>query len=306
MFRAVITYKNKSSSNLEKSLIAKTMPFVEGQKKELLGEFNIFEVETRMYKEVVPKFEEVLKNAGDLTYLGGKCVYAASKPEVIIIFEDLTKQGYKTVENWGGSWEIGKKAIEKLAKWHAVSFKMTMDGEQSLQGFFRNGFSDEKINEFPLFKYGFGDFVNMLRNDRELQEFVPKFELLFSGIPMTRSQALFKAFVNGDKANLFVLNHGDFHIKNMMFTERDDGKVDDVLLVDFQMSIWGPAVIDLTYMLYMLLDGASRLTRRNEIIHYYFETFTKTLDNLKYTGEYPKLTGLYKDFITYKDFGELC
>lgn len=304
MFRAVLTYKTKSSTNLKKSLIVKTMPFVEGPKKEILGEFNIFEVETRMYKEVIPQFEEVLKNAGDLTYLGGKCVYAASEPEVIIIFEDLTKQGYKTVENWGGSWEIGKKAVEKLAKWHAVSFKITSDGDKNLQSFLRNGFSDDKIAEFPLFKYGFGDFVNMLRNVPELQQFAPKFETLFSGIPMSRSQALFRAFSNGDKANLFVLNHGDFHIKNMMFTEKDDGKLDDVLLVDFQMSIWGPAVIDLTYMLYMLLDQDSRLTRRNEIIHYYFETFTKTLDNLKYSGEYPKLTDLYKDFITYKDFGE--
>lgn len=89
-----------------------------------------------------------------------------------------------------------------------------------------------------------------------------------------------------------------------MFTETDSGKADDVLLVDFQMCIWAPAVIDLIYMLYMMLNDYDRIHRRKEITHYYFEIFTETLKTSKFTGEYPKLVELYKDFITYKDFGE--
>lgn len=304
MFRAIINYKTKTSKNLEVSLIIKTMPFVDGPKKELLGGFNIFEVETRMYKEVIPKFEKALRNAGDLTQLGGKCVYAAKDPQDVIIFEDLTKQDYRAAKNWGGSWEVGKKAIEKLAKWHAVSFKMVNEGDKSLQTFLNNAFTNDKLGEFPMFKTGFSDFVKILKKEPELQQFAQKFELLLSDNPLSKTQNLFKAFSNGIEANLFVLNHGDFHIKNLMFTEKDDGEVDDVLLVDFQLCIWGPAAIDLIYMLYMMMDEETRLYRRNEIIHYYFEIFTQTLDMLKYSGEYPKLTGLYKDFITFKDFGE--
>ncbi|KAL5291260.1 hypothetical protein ACFFRR_010582 [Megaselia abdita] len=302
MFRAIINYECKNSKNQEKSLIVKTMPFVDGPKKEMLQGMNIFDIEIKMYNEIIPKFQKILKDSGDNTELGGKCLYAATEPQEILIFEDLTKKNYKTVTNWGGSWEVGKKAVEKLAKWHAMSFKMVNDGDDSLQKFNKNGFTDDKIKEVPMFVNGFSDFVKMLKTKPEFEKYAPKFEKLSTEDPISKTQVLFNAFINGDKANLFVLNHGDFHIKNLMFTEKDDGKVDEVLLVDFQLCIWGPAVIDLIYMLYMMMDGESRINRRNEIIHYYFETFTETLKKLKFSGEYPKLTNLYKDFITYKDF----
>lgn len=303
MFRAVINYETKSAKHLEKSLIVKTMPFVDGPKKEMLESMNIFDVEIKMYNEVIPKFEKILNDIGDDTQLSGNCLYAASDPQEILIFEDLTKKHYKTVTNWGGNWEVGKKAIAKLAKWHAMSYKMVNEGDPSLQKFTKNGFNDDKIKEVPMFKYGFRDFVEMLKKHPEFEPYTSRFEKLASNDPISKTQALYNAFVNGDKANLYVLNHGDFHIKNLMFTEKDDGKVDDVLLVDFQLCIWGPAVIDLIYMLYMMMDDESRIHRRNEIIYYYFETLTKTLGQLKFTGDYPKLTDLYKDFITYKDFG---
>ncbi|KAL5291263.1 hypothetical protein ACFFRR_010584 [Megaselia abdita] len=301
MFRAIINYDNKSSKNLEKSLIVKTMPFVDGPKKEMLKKMNIFDIEIKMYSEVIPKFQKMLKEAGDDTELGGKCFYAATEPQDTLIFEDLTKKNYKTVSNWGGSWDVGKKAIEKLAKWHAMSLKMVSDGDQSLQTF-TNGYADDTIREVPMFKYGFSDFVEMMKKKPEFEKYAPKFEKLLKEDPIRKSQTLFKAFVNGDKTNFFVLNHGDFHIKNLMFTEKENGNVDDVLLVDFQLCIWGPAVIDLIYTLYMMINEDDRINRRNEIIHYYFEVFTETLNKLKFSGEYPKLTDLYKDFITYKDF----
>lgn len=305
MFRAVLNYNTKSAKDLEKSLIIKTMPFVDGPKKEMLAGMNMFDVEIKMYKEVIPKFQKMLKDIGDETQLGGKCLYASSEPHEVLVFDDLTKDDYKTITKWGGSWAVGKKAVEKLAKWQAMSFKMVSDGDESMQSFNENGFTNGNMVNAPTFKYGFKNFVDMLKKDPELEQYTSKFEHLLEQDPMNKSIALYKAFVNGDKANLFVLNHGDFHIKNLMFTETESGEVDDVLLVDFQMCIWGPAVIDLTYMLYMMMEEDERLDRRNEIIHYYFETFTETLKKLGFSGEYPKLTDLYKDFLTYKDFGKL-
>ncbi|KAL5290994.1 hypothetical protein ACFFRR_010417 [Megaselia abdita] len=301
MFRAIIKYENNSFTNLEKSLLVKTMPFVDGPKKQMLKSMNIFDVEIKMYNEVIPQFQKLLRDSGDLTEICGKCLYASSEPHETLIFEDLTKNNYKAVTNWGGSWEIGKKAVEKLAKWHALSFKMVNEGDQSLLEFSKNGFTNDFIKEVPKFKNGFRDFVEMLKKHQEFEQYVTKFEKLSKEDPISKAQALYKAFLNGDNANLFVLNHSDFHIKNVMFTEKDE-KVDDVLLLDFQACIWGPAVIDLIYMLYMMLDEESRLTRRYEIIHHYFETFTGTLETLKFSGQFPKLTDLYKDFITYKDF----
>ncbi|KAL5290652.1 hypothetical protein ACFFRR_010174 [Megaselia abdita] len=301
MFRAAINYNTKNEQNLEKSLMIKTMPFVDGPKKEMLEGMNMFDIEIKMYKEVIPKFEKMLKEIGDNTQLSGKCLHSSSEPYEVLVFEDLSKDNYKTVTTWGGNLEISKGAIEKLAKWHALSFKMVSDGNTNLQTFTKNGFTDGNMLETPTFKYGFKNFVDMIKREPELQQYSSKFEKIVSGDPFAESLSVYRAFVRNEKASLFVLNHGDFHIKNLMFKGEDDGKVDDVRLVDFQMCIWGPAVIDLTYMLYMMMDE-ERIPRRQEMIHYYFEIFSDTLKKLKYTGEFPKLADIYKDFITYRNF----
>lgn len=302
MFRAIITYNTKDSINLEKTLIIKTMPFVEGAKKDMLDGMGLFDTEIKMYTSVIPSFHEVLKSVGDNTQLGCKCLYSCSKPQEILIFEDLTKKNYITVDNFTGNWNIAQQAIEKLAKWHAISYKLVKDGNTDLLKFNKGFFGDEKIREIPMFRDGYKLFIDMLKRNTEFAEYVPKFEKLFAKDHITQAQKLFKAVANGSD-NLIVLNHGDFHIKNVMFTEVN-GHVDDVMLIDFQICIWGPAANDLIYMLYTFLDNESRIHRRDEIIYHYFSKFTETLQKLKYTGMFPKLTDLHKDLITYKDFGK--
>ncbi|KAL5279614.1 hypothetical protein ACFFRR_003915 [Megaselia abdita] len=305
IFRALIDYDTKEEKVEQKSLIIKTTPFVEGNQKEFLEGMNLFDTEIKMYNEVIPKFEKILSDEREHRRIGAKCLYASTNPHYALIFEDLGKQNYKTASNWGGSWEIGKIAVEKLAMWHAMSFKLVNEGDQDLQSFSKNVYSEDKLYESPMFKHGFPNFVEMLKKQSDLEIYVSKFEKLLSEDPKSKVKALYNFNINDNKANWVVLNHGDFHIKNLMFLEKVGGKVEDVLLVDYQLSIWGPAVIDLTYLVYTILDDESRITRRNEIIHHYFETFTETLQKIKFNGDFPKLTDLYKDFITYKDLGTL-
>lgn len=264
---------------------------------------NLFDIEIKMYNEVVPKFEKLLDEVLDHKRLGGRCLYAGSDPQYVLVSEDLRKENYHTTSNWGGSWEIGKLAVEKLAMWHAMSYKLHKDGDQSLTVFTKNVYSDDKLYESPMFKYGFSNLVEMLRKDPDLQAYLPKFEQLLSEDPISKMKTVYNFNANDHKASLVVLNHGDFHIKNLVVLKKDEA-VEDVLLVDYQLCIWGPAVIDLTYMLYTMFDDESRLNRRNEIIHHYFDIFTETLRKLKVSGKLPKLTDLYKDFITYKDLGK--
>lgn len=308
MYRALVKYNKKGSSEkLSQSMIIKIMPFAEGSKKEMMEATGIgktlFEVEIDTYSKALPKIEAALRAAGDNTEIVGKCFYTAVEPELILIFEDLTIDNYKAIDKWGGDWELGKKSLEKLAKWHAVTFKSSVEGDEDFKKFNVTLFNDEQALQMPMFRDGFKNFFDMLQSTPEFSEYVPIFEKIMANNPLQKATNIFKAYKNGDPAHLYVLNHGDFHIKNVMYTEKDDGKVDDVKLVDFQLSFWGPAVIDLTYMLYMLIDGESRLNRRNEIIYHYFTCFTETLKQLKFAGEFPKLTDLYKDFLTYKDFG---
>lgn len=288
----------------EKFVIVKIMPFVEGQKKDALDD-SLFEIEIKMYTEVIPRFEKTLREAGDDSEIGGKCLYAAMKPHPIIIFEDLTIANYKSISNWGGDWQLTKKAIDKLARWHAVSYKGHAEGNKDLSTkFTSNFFSTDLMIEFPSFKNAYQNFLDLLKVTADLKQYIPKFEKIAADQPLIKVQNIYKTFFNGDKANLFVLLHSDFHIKNLMYLENESGEVEDVKLLDFQLCIWAPAAIDLIYCIYMCLDSESRLQRRREIIHYYHTVLVQTLKSLKFEGEIPRLTDIYKDMITFKDLGE--
>jgi hypothetical protein len=62
MFRIVVTISDvKSGLNEEISLVLKTMPFVEGFKMDFLRGTSLFDVEIKMYAEILPKIEPLLK-----------------------------------------------------------------------------------------------------------------------------------------------------------------------------------------------------------------------------------------------------
>lgn len=72
MFRAKVTYSTSTKKNEVISLIVKTMPVEDGQKKELLGDTPLFDTEIKMYSEVLPEMERLLKQAGEETIISPK------------------------------------------------------------------------------------------------------------------------------------------------------------------------------------------------------------------------------------------
>lgn len=303
MFRGIITYNTDTSNNVEKTLLIKTMPFVDGHKKEMLTGMGLFKTEIKMYSEIIPMFEQLLRSIGDQTELGAKCLYTAMEPQEILIFEDLTKRNYAGIEKRSGNWVIAQKALEKLAKWHAISYKLVKEGNTELLNFTESFYGSEKMAEMPMYRDGFKSFIEMLKRNPEFEIYVPKFEKLLANDPIKQGQKMFRAAANGAES-LFVLNHGDYHIKNCMFTKKVNSEIDDVMLVDFQICLWGPAAFDLICAFYTFLDKDTRIDRRDELVYHYFSTFTEILEKLEFIGTFPKLTDLHKDLISYKDYGE--
>jgi hypothetical protein len=65
MFRIVATISDaKSGLNEEIRLVLKTMPFVEGVKMDFLRETSLFDVEIKMYAEILPKMKPLLEACG--------------------------------------------------------------------------------------------------------------------------------------------------------------------------------------------------------------------------------------------------
>uniref|UniRef100_A0A182R5T9 CHK domain-containing protein n=1 Tax=Anopheles funestus TaxID=62324 RepID=A0A182R5T9_ANOFN len=85
-----------------------------------------------------------------------------------------------------------------------------------------------------------------------------------------------------------VLNHGDCHFKNMMF-KRTDGKLDDIMLLDFQLSVWGTPAIDLIYAMYNSVSINTREQHRDELINFYYEELIECLKKFGYLRKFPTL-----------------
>lgn len=110
-----------------------------------------------------------------------------------------------------------------------------------------------------------------------------------------------------------VLNHGDFHIRNLLFkTNENDGKIDDMRFVsysdieiiylfdvvifififvqiDFQIGNYASPAIDLIYALYNFTSAYNRQNRRDELIAHYHSQFVETLKSFGYMKAPPSL-----------------
>lgn len=299
MFRSIVEYSDSKSKNtLKVSYIVKMAPQIESVKKDMLGDSFVFKTEIRMYTETIPKMEQVLRKYGDNTILGPKLIYSSTEPTDIIILEDLTELGFCSLDKQMPSYEQISRAMSTIAKWHAVSYKLANEQPETMTNY-NDGNFNLNFEKIDFFASGIKTFIkNVLSADDELKTYIPYFE----EVDKTFMKSCFEmgnAYKRGDKA-IFVLNHGDFHCKNMMFKHNKAGKLEDLILVDFQMCYYGPVVLDLIYALYMLLDCETRWNKRDEVINEYFCHFQETLRKTEFKDEVPTMSELQRDFKKYQ------
>ncbi|XP_023178911.2 uncharacterized protein LOC111604904 [Drosophila hydei] len=299
MFRANVSYAIKGAKQ-SKSLIIKTMPDQEGHKKELLSESHIFETEIGMYTKVLPRFEEILSAAGDNTRLCVPCLYCSLEPRQVMIFEDLVPLGYTVVRKREPFSEELKLALLKLAKLHAVSFHMLHEQPDYLQEFKHGIFEIPNIRQHPFCSKGMEKFLDFLEEVPELRKYKPHFKKLENDYIDRLENVMQEYRKNRQSGGYYVLCHGDFHLKNMMFKRRENGALEDVMLLDFQMSNICPITMDLIYAVYMLMSMEDRRNNYKELINYYFSEFLATLQKIGYKGELPSSVEFWKQISQHK------
>ncbi|EDW66725.1 uncharacterized protein [Drosophila virilis] len=300
MFRANVSFGTQEGK-LSKSLIIKTMPEQEGHKKEMLNSSNIFRTEIGMYTKALPKFEEILREAGDNTRLCVSCIYYSLEPRQVMIFEDLVPQGYSVVRNRDATIDELKLAFLKLAKWHAASFHILHEQPDYLQEFKHGLFEMPSVLKDPFFSSGMGTFIGLLEEVPELRKYVPHFKKMENDY-VDRLKAIMQEYRNNRQPNgYYVLGHCDFHLRNMMFKySKDNQSLEDVMLLDFQMSNICPITLDLIYAVYMLMSMEDRHNNYKELINYYFSEFLATLQKIGFKGELPNSVEFWRQVSQHK------
>ncbi|XP_037924919.1 uncharacterized protein LOC119660439 isoform X2 [Hermetia illucens] len=291
MFRANITFSAQDHPNESCSIIIKTLPVVDGIKKEILGntEIDFFGTEIFMYSEVLNECAKILKNAGYHELLAAKMIYQSTEPHKVIAFEDLKKLEYfmfpRLIPNENDTAII----FSKLAQYHAATFKLATEGHK---GFNRKGgiFNIGDFNVMTFFRDGFGYF-------KELVDTLPGFEEAsekLSKISFEKIVEKCKQSVNAP-GSYNVLNHGDYHIKNMMFKGKNEVDVSEVVLVDFQICHWGSPAFDLVYMSAIIPPGM-----RAKAYRVYFDTFIDVLKKSDCKEPLPVFEQLLQDLKSYR------
>ncbi|XP_017007715.2 uncharacterized protein [Drosophila takahashii] len=304
MFRAVAEYTT-NGGKFSKPLIVKTMPEQEGHKKDMLSKSHIFETEILVYTKALPEFERILREAGDNTKLYVPCIYHSLEPRQVIIFEDLVPQGYSVIRDRPATKEEVQQAFSKLAKWHAVSMKVINEKPDFLKEFKYGMLDMTEILNDPMVTTSLPCFIEMLDKVPELTKYKTYFEKIKDNCRQRLSEIMLE-YRNGPQANrYYVLCHGDFHIRNMMFkNNKKTGAFEDVMLVDFQLSNVCSITVDLTYSVYMLMESEERCELGKDFINYYFTVLEDTLKKIGFKGEMPTLSGLWEHFRSnkYYDF----
>ncbi|XP_055376868.1 uncharacterized protein LOC129609040 [Condylostylus longicornis] len=295
MFRTIVQYLDKSDIQQEISLIVKTMPEEEGTKKDFLSDAPIFQVEIQMFDEILPKFEEMLRSVGDNTILSAKMLYHTLNPRKVIVLEDITKKGFSAIGKRMCTIEEAKMALEKLAKWHACSYVLNEETNGSLEKL-TNGIYNMSGLKTDWFTKGVERVAQLAHETPKLHKYAEKLDQV-KHLIMPKCYKTYE--ISKDKININVLTHGDFHAKNLMFKINPKTQLsEEVMLIDFQLSVWCSMVTDLLYFIYLTIELESREKYFEELIYYFFSIFRDTLKLLNYKGKIPTFSDLHTDMLT--------
>uniref|UniRef100_A0AAG5CU62 CHK kinase-like domain-containing protein n=1 Tax=Anopheles atroparvus TaxID=41427 RepID=A0AAG5CU62_ANOAO len=289
IFRAIVRHDR---SDDEVSLIVKTLPAEDGLKKDILKDGYVFETETLMYNEIVPAMHRLLESVGDHTVLGAKLLYHEKLPAWVMVFEDITKHGYE-MKTKQLDYEESKVVFAKLARWHGASMFL-VDTHPAMKKLNKGVYNlfEETMEFLQMWKNNIGTLAQIVKEMPGLEQYSERIDNV--------KEKIFKhvssIYTYNPSSLVHVLNHGDCHFKNMMF-KRTEGKLDDIMLLDFQLSVWGTPAIDLIYALYNTVSIPTREEHRDELISFYHEQLTDVLRKFGYLRRVPTLHDLHTEIL---------
>lgn len=137
------------------------------------------------------------------------------------------------------------------------------------------------------------NFIEMLDATPDLKVYKPHFEKVLDCYLKNTYEELKEYSKNRQRDAYYVLCHGDFHLRNMMF--KDTGTLKDVMLVDFQFCNLTPIFVDLSYSIYMLMEPEQRASLGYDLINFYFTNLKDTLQKIGFRGQMPTQDKLWHE-----------
>lgn len=291
MFRAEVKFSTTLQAVNTLSVVIKIPP-TKGAQVDFVESSPLFVTEQEMYNGPLGEIKNLLESVGDSSNIQPKLIYQSTKPCRVIVMEDLGENGYTRITQPLENFEDSRLVFQRLAKFHAAGFFLINEKKLDYSHFKQSMFHMEA----PIIREKFltepiDTLAEVLTSWGGYEEYVEKLKV-YRNTFLEKGQKLYEPDANGYN----VLNHGDFHIKNLMFKKAED-KIEDLCFLDFQVSVLASPCVDLYYALYNAISDENRRTRRDEIIHDYHLEFTKSLKGFGYIGKIPSLLDLQMDLV---------
>ncbi|KAH8311717.1 hypothetical protein KR044_007663 [Drosophila immigrans] len=304
MTRINIEYTDKTVNNKKDTYLVKTTFADQDPTAYMLEPYGIYVREMDMYEEVLPKMAEILQQGlGD-----HKQLFAATmnvdRERKSIIFQDMSLQNFFVADRIKQlDREHAELALEKLALFHAASSVLN----ERQPGIFADKYDRCFFNKHargyqPMMENMIKALELSLRDDDELhQRYGDKLKGVAAHI-MEYCESLMEP----KKGDFLTLCHGDLWTANMMFQNNDQGRPDNVILIDFQFSVWNSPAIDLHYFFCTSFQDDLCQT---EMVQYYHKKLVQALKNLNFKGSIPSLFDFQLQFLSrsfYAIFSAFC
>nr|XP_016927718.1 uncharacterized protein LOC108008382 [Drosophila suzukii] len=275
IYRAKVSFKRPDHPEQDIVFIVKSIPHLDSV--EFINDLQVYLKEKMTYYEILPRLELMMQCK---RRFGPKLYQCIKQPENTLVFEDLGQLGFVMASREEGLNEDHCQLVmERLAEFHATSMALAI-----LDPHIFDTYTDGMLSPRGLEKDSFlMQFFS--GNGKELHRLVsswPGFERIAGKIGkymenhrsnLVRSQAPLEKEIK-------VLNHGDMWVNNMLFKYDAAKRPQDLILIDFQLSVWGSPGIDLNYFFYTSLSLDVLRHRRPHLLRCYHDRLAKTLLDL--------------------------
>ncbi|XP_073829802.1 uncharacterized protein [Musca autumnalis] len=255
---------------------------------------NVFVTETDVYRQVIPEFEEMYREAG-LEVKFGANSYELDVESPYILLEDLSTRGFKNENRLEGlDMEHTKAVLNKLAQWHAASaVRVATKGPYNPDLYM--GFLKESAREMmrSMMEGLWSIFIECAKSYEGIDE-------CYGAMCSAKDKFMevFLKLADEENRDFCVLNHGDCWSNNVMFQHDAFGKIKEIYLVDFQTPRYGSPAQDLYYFLISSTKYELKTKQFDYFIKYYHDRLEEYLKLLNYPKAIPSLKELH--IIMYK------
>ncbi|EDW84831.1 uncharacterized protein Dwil_GK14334 [Drosophila willistoni] len=306
MLRIHFDLQMKDGTTKHKTYIFKTELATERGGKEIKMA-GIFKKELKMYHTYLPAFEALYHSAGwSHIQLAPRCLHAeeTADGDIHFVFEDLAKRQFKNVDRIKGlDMEHMKRSLHKLAEFHAAS-SVYVEQNGPLPEEYNAGFISEANLNLSVqgFKVKNRTYKKAMENWG-----LPDSEKYVKSFPNAQQYLeICKSNLKIDPQEFNTLTHGDYWSSNLMCNYLENGEIDQIIMVDFQIGKWGSPAQDLLFFITLSAAQDIRLKEFDNFVLIYWERLVECLKFLKYSKPLPKLRelqmSLYKKNNTFYAF----